>query len=174
MMVQVTTAAFVLIMAAAMWQDIRTNRIPNKLTLAGFVAALAFRALLGLGALGSGLAGAALALVLMLPLFALRAIGGGDAKLFVVVGAFLGPLGFLLALLASAVVGGLIGITAAMRRGVILPILIRCRDLLLHGATLGRAGERQTIDTPGALTIPYGAAIAIGSVAVWFIHSPLA
>jgi prepilin peptidase CpaA len=172
-MSQVMTVAFVLVMAAAMWQDVRTNRIPNKLTLAGFVAALLMRAVIGLGAFGSGLAGAGLALVIMLPLFALRAIGGGDAKLFAVVGAFLGPVGFLMALLASAVVGGFIGVAAAVRRGVIVPVLLACRDLLVHGLTLGRAGERQTIESPGALTVPYGAAIAIGSVAVWFIHSPL-
>jgi hypothetical protein len=64
-------------------------------------------------------------------------------------------------------------VAAAVRRGVIVPVLLACRDLLVHGLTLGRAGERQTIESPGAPTVPYGAAIAIGSVAVWFIHSPL-
>ena len=35
--------------------------------------------------------------------------------------------------------------------------------------TLGRFGERLTLASPGAITIPYGVAIAVGSIAVWFI-----
>jgi hypothetical protein len=27
-----------------------------------------------------------------------------------------------------------------------------------------------TLDSAGAITVPYGAAIAIGSMAVWFLH----
>ena len=99
----------------------------------------------------------------------LTAIGGGDAKLFAVVGAFMGPKGFAAALLASAVVGGVLAIVVTLRRGVLLAVLLSCRDLLLRALTLGRFGERLTLASPGAITIPYGVAIAVGSIAVWFI-----
>jgi len=49
---------------------------------------------------------------------------------------------------------------------------MRTRDLGLNALTLGRAGERVTLDSPHALTIPYGAAIALGSLAVWFLLGP--
>ncbi len=59
-----------------------------------------------------------------------------------------------------------------MRRGVLVPVLLRTRDLGVNALTLGRAGERLTLNSPGAITVPYGAAIAIGSLAVWFILAP--
>ena len=169
-MQMLTTIVFVAVMAAALTMDVRTNRIPNTLVLAGLGAGLALNAVAGWAALGAGLAGAGLALAVTFPLFALGAIGGGDAKLFMVVGAFLGPYGFFLALLASAVVGGVLGVAWSIRRGVILPVLLGCWDLLVHAVTLGRRGSRSTLDTPGAVTIPYGAAIALGSVATWFLR----
>jgi prepilin peptidase CpaA len=168
-MTQATTIVFIAIMAAAMISDVRTNRIPNALVGTGFAAALALQALSGWSALASGLIGAGLALLVTVPLFALGAIGGGDAKLFAVVGAFMGPYGFFLALLASAVVGGVLGVGSALRRGVILPVLLGCKDLFVNAVTLGRHGSRQKLEAPGAITIPYGAAIAVGSVATWFL-----
>jgi prepilin peptidase CpaA len=164
-----TTVAFVGLMGAAMVSDVRTERIPNVLILAGLVLGLALRGLGGWDLLFLSVAGAAVALLVTVPLFALGAIGGGDAKLFAVVGAFMGPKGFAAALLASAVVGGVLAIVVTLRRGVLLAVLLSCRDLLLRALTLGRFGERLTLASPGAITIPYGVAIAVGSIAVWFI-----
>jgi prepilin peptidase CpaA len=172
-MTQITTVVFISIMAVAMFADVRTNRIPNAVVGAGLVLALVLQSAAGWSALGSGFLGAALALLLTIPLFALGAIGAGDSKLFAVVGAFMGPQGFIMALLASAVIGGVLGVGAAIRRGVILPVLIGCKDLVVHALTLGRHGARTTLETPGAVTIPYGAAIAVGSVAAWFVLFPV-
>jgi Flp pilus assembly protein protease CpaA len=97
-------------------------------------------------------------------------MGGGDVKLFGVAGVFLGPAGFLLALLASALVGGVLGLVAAIRDGVVVTALLRTRDLGVRAATLGRSGDRMTLDSAGAITVPYGAAIAIGSLVVWFLY----
>jgi prepilin peptidase CpaA len=159
-------------MVVAMVADVRRNRIPNTLVGAGLLVALGLHALSGWAGLANGLLGAGLALLLTFPLFALGAIGAGDSKLFMVVGAFMGPEGFFLALLASAVVGGVLGVAAAVRRGVILPVLLGCRDLLVNALTLGRRGSRTRLGSPGAITIPYGAAIAVGSVYTWFLLGP--
>jgi prepilin peptidase CpaA len=164
------TLAFGAVMIAALVWDVRSRRIPNQLVLAGLALGLTIRVFGGWASLGAGLAGAALALALTFPLFALRAMGGGDVKLFAVAGMFLGPAGFLLALLASALVGGVLGVVAAIRGGVIVTALLRTKDLGVKAATLGRGGDRMTLDTPGAITVPYGAAIAIGSLAVWFLY----
>lgn len=164
------TVAFVALMGTAAAWDVTRQRIPNLLVLLGLACALAFRALGGWPPLGAGLAGAALALVVTFPLFALRGLGGGDVKLFTAVGAFMGPVGFVAALLASAIVGGVLALVLAIRRGVLLSVLLSVKDLALNAATLGRAGERMTLETPGALSVPYGAAIALGSIAVWFLQ----
>jgi prepilin peptidase CpaA len=149
--------------------DVRERRIPNWLVLVGLAAGIGLRVAAGAVPFGMGVAGAALALVLTFPLFLLRGMGGGDVKLFAVAGAFLGPLAFLYALVASALIGGAIGLVAALKNGVLLTALLRTRDLASRAATLGRRGERMTIDTAGAITVPYGAAIALGSLAVWFL-----
>jgi prepilin peptidase CpaA len=162
-------AALVVIMVLGMWLDVRTRRIPNGLTATAVMVALALRAVLGAGPLIDGVFGAGLALALLLPLFALGGVGGGDAKLLVAVGAFLGPKGFLVALLATAIAGGLLSTAYAARRGVILPVLLNTRELLRYVFTGGRSGERTTLEAPGTLSVPYGIAIAAGALfALWY------
>ena len=159
---------FVALMVTAMVSDVSTRRIPNGLVLAGLTFALALRATAGL-AIVDGLTGAALALAIVFPLFTLRALGGGDVKLIVALGAFTGPSGLFSALLASAVAGGVLGIAVALRRGVLLPAMMSAKDLVTHAAWFGRRGERVTLESPAALTVPYGAAIATGSLYAWFV-----
>jgi prepilin peptidase CpaA len=164
----IATITFVSVMLAALGWDVATRRIPNALVVVGVLCALALRSAAGPAALWAGMTGAAIAFAIALPLFALRAMGGGDVKLFAAVGAFLGPSLFLPAFVASAIVGGVLGIVYAVRRGVLLPVMLSSKDLMVNAATLGRSGERPKLGKPGAVTVPYGAAIAIGSVAVWF------
>jgi prepilin peptidase CpaA len=164
----IPTVAFVAVMLLAMFMDVRTHRIPNKLTLVGLVLGLLIQVFAGPSAILSGLAGAGVALGFGLLLFALGGMGGGDAKLFAVVGAFMGLKGFFLAMLATAIVGGLLALIIALKRGVFWAVLLGMKDAALRLVTLGRRGEKVTIDSPGAVTIPYGAAIALGSIAAWF------
>jgi prepilin peptidase CpaA len=163
-------APLVLAVLVAAWVDIRERRIPNALTLAMVVVALAGRALLGGGGpLVDGLLGAGLALAVMLPLFAMGGVGGGDAKLLIGVGAFLGPKGFVVAMLATALAGGLMSVLYAVRRGVILPMLLNAGGLARYALTAGRAGERTTTQSEGAVTVPYAVAVAAGTlIALWY------
>ena len=67
-----------------------------------------------------------------------------------------------------ALVGGVMGGLDAYRRGVLVPVILNCLDLIKHWATFGHRGRRVALASPGAITIPYGVAIAIGAVMWWF------
>ena len=75
---------------AGAWSDAWTDRIPNRLVLAGIAAALVLRAGLGWVAVFHGLAAGLIALAIGLPLFALRAFGGGDVKFMAMCAVFVG------------------------------------------------------------------------------------
>jgi prepilin peptidase CpaA len=148
--------------------DARTKRIPNRLVLAGLAAALLLRAAWGMEPFWHGVAGAALAMAVGFPLFALRALGGGDVKFLIACGAFVGlPLIGWAALYAAAA-GGLLAVWVMLRRGVPLVVMSRAADLMRSAVTFGRAGERMTLQDEGAIAVPYGIAIAAGAMVAWF------
>jgi prepilin peptidase CpaA len=152
----------------AAWLDFTTHRIPNWLTVTGLAAGLALRAPLGWGALVTGLEGLGLALAVSLGLYALRAIGGGDVKLLAAVGAFFGFPAVMSALALMAVLGGAFALVSMVRRGLLPMLIFNTVDLVKSWRTLGRAGGLRTLDSPAALTIPYGVPIAVGTLFWWF------
>eukprot|EP01032_Pedospumella_encystans_P026765 gene26765-30247_t len=88
------------LLTTAVWHDIKARRIPNALVLPGALAGLALQGLLPagggfyttpFGALGLllGLAGMALGLALLLPMYMLGTMGAGDVKLLAMAGAFM-------------------------------------------------------------------------------------
>jgi hypothetical protein len=84
------------------------------------------------------------------------------------IGAFMGPRNFLWAGVLIAIVGGMMATIDAGRRGVLLPVMYNCGQIMKHWATMGRKGANRSFATVGALTIPYGIAIATGALLWWF------
>lgn len=165
----ILVGALIATVTVAAASDIRSRTIPNRLTVAALGIALLSRMLLGGGSLLEGLLGFGLAVAVLLPLFRAGVVGGGDAKLLMAVGAFLGPAGFLTALLASALAGGVLSLVEAARRGAVLPVLLNTGGLLRYYATFGRSGENVSPAGPATISVPYGVAIAIGSLAAVYI-----
>lgn len=174
------------LLLAASWFDWRQRRIPNALVLAGTLCALLLHAVLppgegfvsaipgGLGLL-TALAGWLVALLVMLPFYAIRAMGAGDVKLLAMLGAFLGPLDIWWALLATAFAGGILAILLAVRRGVMRQALqnlwlMISNPMLLR---LGGSAALPNVSAGSAATLPYGIAIGLGSMA-WLIARGLA
>ena len=88
---------------SAVW-DLSTRRIPNPLIVIGLLLGAAVHIQIG-GLLGLGLSvlGALCGLLMLIIPFTMRVMGGGDVKLTMVCGAFLGaPLMFEVTVLASA------------------------------------------------------------------------
>lgn len=171
-----TGAAMAVVAALGAGYDMAQHRIPNWLTVGGLVLGLALRVPGGWEALGPGLAGAGVCLLLSLPLFLVGGAGGGDVKFLAALGAFLGLDRVPEALFVMAMVGGLMAVVAILRRGSVAEVTANLRTIL---STFGRKtftgwkGEESeaalTIETPGALTVPYGVAIAAGALAGWFL-----
>jgi prepilin peptidase CpaA len=167
-----TDGLLAVIAGLAAISDWRARRIPNWLTVAGFVAGCALNAYTGgWPGLGHALAGAALAFLIHMPLFLLRASGGGDVKLMTALGAILGPHDWLVLFIVSAVLGGVMALVVILWRGAlgrtlrnvwhIVREVIRFRAPYVSRAELDIADE-------SSLTIPRGV-VAAGAVALFLI-----
>lgn len=166
------TAVLMVVLFLSVWFDMREKRIPNWITVGGVLGSLALRGIMGPEALGVGLLGAALGLFLGLLLFAAGAMGAGDGKLLTAVGAFLGFEAFLRALPLIGAVGGFLALAVTLRNGTLIATLLRFRSLLFYFVSFGRIGDRRTLSTPGAVTVPYGVAVAAGAAWAWLAWGP--
>lgn len=151
--------------AAGGWMDWRSRRIPNWLTVSGFAAGIAVNAVLGgwPGAL-SALAGAGLALVVLLPFVFLRGLGAGDWKLMGALGAFLGVRGIIIVLFATIFVNGLMAVLQISRQKRWAVTLNNIRQLVLGFMYLGvRPNPVVTLDNPQLSKLPFGVAAAFAT-----------
>ncbi|MBZ5501972.1 MAG: A24 family peptidase [Acidobacteriia bacterium] len=148
------------------WMDWRTRRIPNWLTVPGFLAGLALNAILG-GGQGARLSleGAGLALGLLLPLVLLRGLGAGDWKLMGAVGALLGGRSMLFVLAVSFLASGLMGIVQIVMTKRVKKTLWNVAALVKGFVTFGiRPNPEISLDNPMLLKQPFGAAVAAATM----------
>ncbi len=168
-----TLSLLAIVLAAAVYADLRERRIPNALIVLGLAVATLLAAIkqldwlpgpdLGATSFITMLLGLVIGLSIGFALFAAGAIGAGDGKLLGVIGAFLGPWGVVSAVMYGGMAGGLMALVQAARRHTLIPVLLRTRDLGLHLVSFGRAGERWSIDSPGAAAIPFAVPLAVGA-----------
>ena len=135
-------------------KDLTTYTIPNWIPLS-LIAAFPVAALLmgqSLPTIGWEAAVGAGALVLGMVMFALRWIGGGDAKLFAAVGLWLGWPAALTFRAFTAIAGGALAVALlGMRSAQVRPFLPSGPGWLVR---LAAPGEN----------VPYGVAIAVGAL----------
>jgi prepilin peptidase CpaA len=151
----------------AAFVDFRSNKIPNWLTVPAFFLGLTLRAVIsGWAGAKASLEGAGLALILLLPLVLMRALGAGDWKLMGAVGAFLGPVLFLFVLLGSVLVSGLMAMVEMMRtrrvKETFRNLLVLVQGFFSFGL---RANPEISLDNPALLKLPFGVAVAISTLA---------
>jgi prepilin peptidase CpaA len=162
---QVLLAALVTVAAVFDW---RTRRIPNWLCVAGLASGFACQIVLFRWAgAREALLGTGLALLIYVPLFALRAVGGGDVKLMAAVGSIAGPRAWIAIFLVTALVGGvialvLIAVKGRMRRtfrnvGVLLTELVHLR-------APHKVEEELDVTSGKGLRLPHGCTIAAGTL----------
>ena len=150
----------------AAWTDWRTRRIPNWLTVPAVALGIGVNAVAaGWPGVKTSLEGAGLAMAILLPFVALRGLGAGDWKLMTAVGALLGPFLFLIALLASVFVSGLMAVVHLARHGRTMTTLRNVGVLIRGVFTFGfRSRPEISLDNPKLLKVPFGVAAAIATV----------
>ena len=155
--------------------DVRSARIPNRLTYSALLMALVLRfAVLGFHGLQSGAVGMLAAGGLFLLLFVIGAMGGGDMKLMAAVGTWVGGTQVATLLLMAALAGGVIAVGRILFCNMLGETLRNTMRLLLYRVTAGLQPHPElNVQSPGSQRVPFGVAIAVGALscagnAIWW------
>jgi prepilin peptidase CpaA len=158
------------IAGAACWCDLRTRRIPNRLTFPaaalGVVAATVAHGTPG--ALSSAV-GLFVGVLLFFPLFALRGLGAGDVKLMGALGAWLGTSVVVGVAFYTTLAGGVLAIALIVRHRYGGQAVRNLWLLLTHWRVFGlRPLDAVTLETSAGPKLPYALPIAVGlALAFW-------
>jgi prepilin peptidase CpaA len=145
--------------------DVSSRRIPNLLTGPMFAAGLVYAvAAAGLAGLGDSLVAAVLLAVPYVLLYALAGGGAGDAKMMAAVGAWLGVINGLAALVGVSLAGVVMGLAmAAWRRGLRLAFSrVWYGSLRMVANVQGGGLPGMAEAASGKMRMPYGLAICAG------------
>jgi prepilin peptidase CpaA len=163
-------ALFLLVILAAV-NDLATRRIPNRLLLAGLACALllhVFSAVPGKSLL-IALSGMGVGLAVFLPLYLLRGMAAGDVKMMAVVGAFVRPVDVFEIVVVTWLAGGLMGLLIVLLNGR-LRLAFDNLGRMLRGAMLSGTGITASAGQASAGSMPYGLAIAFGTIVFLVRH----
>ena len=80
----------------------------------------------------------------------------------------MGPVRLIGAFLMIALVGGALALLEGLRRRALGEVVSRSFAMVKYLAWFGRFGYRPTLESQGAMTVPYGLAIGVGSLVWWF------
>jgi prepilin peptidase CpaA len=169
-----------ILLSLAVWNDIKSRLIPNKIVFSGSLIGIALNTLInpgaglfndpfgGLGILNA-IAGLGVGLIIMLPLYALHAMGAGDVKLMAMIGTFIGPLAIIKAALFSMVAGGLLALIVALWQGVLQQVLANLHHIFMQSLMRTLTGEGVRISAPEVPTVKLAYAIAIATGTVFYL-----
>jgi prepilin peptidase CpaA len=164
------------LLLSAVWSDVKSRRIPNRLVFCGAALGLILNAVLPEGngfvsnlpgaiGLQQALYGLGLGLGIMLPLYGMRAMGAGDVKLMAMVGAFLGPIAVVATILLTFIAGGLLTIAVVLKNRTMPQLIANVREILLTSFFKLMMKEPPTLEPipASAGKMPYAIAIMVGT-----------
>lgn len=155
--------------------DLRWRRIPNWLTYPAAPIAVALHAIAGRWPEAKlSLEGLALAAILFLVFYLLRGLGGGDLKLGIGLGAFVGVHHLIDVLVAILLINALIAIVLIIAKKRIWRTLRNIGRLIAAFFRFHLPEKDLTIDNPEAIKVPFGVAAAVGVVlyVAWHWQGP--
>jgi prepilin peptidase CpaA len=163
--------------AIAVLTDLRARKIPNRVVVAGLVAAVAYHLIAmpgeGVLAVSAGsiglpatLGGLATGFALLIPLYVMRAMGAGDVKLMMMVGAYLGPFQTAGVVVLTFAAGGVLAVGMAVWQRSLARLASNLRFMLTASAARAAGGDAPRFEpleqTAGRM--PYALAIATGTL----------
>jgi len=144
------------------WTDWRSRRIPNWLTVPGFMVGVLVNVLVnGRAGLKTSLLGAGLGLLVLLPFVFLRSLGAGDWKLAGALGAVVGWQVLANLLMGSVFVAGVMALGLVIYKRRFKETLRNIGRLLASILTLHMPGAEVSLDNPQSVKVPYGVALAL-------------
>lgn len=157
-----------LLVAVAAVYDLRFRRIPNWLTVSGWLLGIAVQTYMrGWPGAADALLGSLLGFGVYCLLFALRAMGGGDVKLMAAVGAFTGPREWFVVFILASLIGGAIALVAVLTKGELVRVVRNIATVvweLVHLRPPHAANPELDVANDKARTLPHGVSIAIASL----------
>ena len=163
MMEAVMVVALAVVLVMAVWNDLRSSRIPNWLTFPAMGFALVGHAWLG----GTpeaifGLTGLGAGMGLFLIPYMSKGIGAGDVKLMAAIGAIVGPYGALLCGLLAIMVGGAYAVGAMCYQWGFVTTGRKLINAIVGFVLMGGKAWGQDLALPFRLR--YGLAVAGGTL----------
>lgn len=159
-----TIMAIVLLFWGATLDSIH-GKIPNYLTLTAMAIGVGYCSIsFGYEGLLFSLKGLGLGAGLLIIPWLMGGMGGGDVKLLGAVGSLLGPHLVFSAFLCAAIIGGLMSISRAIMRKRLGNVLGNFCFMLKHFMFTRKLVVPEPISRSNDNKIPYGIAIALGSV----------
>ncbi len=159
-----------IVLSVATFTDLRSRRIPNWLVLPFLVAGFAVSGWFhGWHGLGQSLEGSALGLGIYGLLFFMGGMGAGDVKLCAAIGAWIGPWQLMIALVITAMAGGVMVVCWAIAGGFVKELFSGAGNLAFGGKSSGGVRDPEVkLSNPKRRKMPYAPAIAIGTLISFF------
>lgn len=160
--------ALITLVLTAAGYDFRFRRIPNWLNLSGVVIGLGLNTMLYREhGLNMAVLGLLIPLLVYIPLYFLRAMGAGDAKLMAAVGSIAGPQNWIIILFCTALAGGAIALAVAAKKARLRQTLgntaVLAGDLMRFHSPAANHPELD-VRSPRSVRLPHGVSIAVGSM----------
>jgi prepilin peptidase CpaA len=166
----VTAVVILLVGSIACVTDIRWRRIPNALTLGAAATAVLYHSSVhGMSGLWFALGGWGVGLLLFLPFFLLRGMGGGDVKLLAALGAWVGPGDAVYLAIYTSLAGGVLAVGVALSRNYLGTALRNLKTMMVSWWLLGpRPVPAMTLEDSKAPRLAYAVPVLIGTmVTIW-------
>lgn len=164
-----TLFCITVLIIAVIW-DWHQHRIPNWLTVPCCVLGILYQTgLYGFEGLGFSVLGIGTGLALLIVPFCLRAMGAGDVKLMMAMGAWTGAWVVLNAFVWTAVFGGVIGIYMMYRAGMLQEFILKFSSAMHEYKTTRSISNFNLSSSEHPLILPYGIPIGLGFSTHFFL-----
>ena len=165
----VSQCAAAAIAVAASVTDLRSRRIPNKLTFPAAALAILFH-LVFEGPKGGAVSAGAwlLGVLLFAPFFIVGGLGAGDLKLVGAIGAWLGPWPVVWVAVYGAIAGGVLGIVVALAHGYAKTAFANIAFILTSWRLGVGTVPGMTLEEASGPRLAYALPIAVGTgLTIW-------